>query len=386
MRSSTPVDAAATRGIRIACVIHSLDGGGAERVMAALASRLSRRGHHVSLITMGDGQGDRHTVDATVHRVNLGLLRPSHSRIAAVGNNLSRLRRLRAAIRATRPDVVLSFCDRTNVLTLLAMLATRIPVIVSERSDPASQRMPATWEWLRRRLYRHAADVIVLTPAAANTVAAWLRQPATVIPSAVEPPPETHDESPLSAADPGVQKRLIAVGRLESEKGFDRLLDAFAMIADRFPDWELSIHGEGSLSDDLHHQRDRLGLAGRVRFPGWTRPIWPALAVAELFVLPSRYEGFPSALLEAMAAGRACIAFDCPSGPAAIIRDGQDGLLVPADDVAALAAAIASCLADSDLRGRLGDQARSVIQRFGWEPMVDAYEARLIRAATERNR
>jgi glycosyltransferase involved in cell wall biosynthesis len=228
-----------------------------------------------------------------------------------------------------------------------------------------------------------------------------------VIPSAVDIPPipqssiTTPDLASASnltgATKRQARRKVIGVGRLEHEKGFDRLVDAFAEVAHRHPQWDLELHGEGSQSEWLRGRVTALGLNDRVRFPGWTRPIWPALASADLFVLPSRYEGFPSALLEAMAAGVPSIAVDCPSGPRAIIRDGVDGLLVKTPSLikapsgtetaasgspaavdrataGELASAIDRCMADEELRTRLAAAGQAIVDRFGWESMVDAYQ------------
>lgn len=398
--------------MKISLVIHSLQGGGAERVMAGLGSRLAGRGHSVTLITLDEATSDRFEISAAVKRLPLGVMSERRG-LWAIRDRMRRLVRLRGAIRSAAPDVVLSFCDATNVLVLLAMIGTSIPVVVSERSDPAAQGLSRSKSWLRTKLYRRAAAVVVLTPEAAEVVRPWSAAPPVVIPSAVDIPPITQSSittpdlgstsNPTGATKRQARRRVIGVGRLEHEKGFDRLVDAFAEVAHRHPQWDLELHGEGSQSEWLRGRVAALGLTDRVRFAGWTRPIWPALASADLFVLPSRYEGFPSALLEAMAAGVPSIAVDCPSGPRAIIRDGVDGLLVktpspikapsgtetlsgietaasgsPAavDRATAgeLARAIDRCMADEELRTRLAAAGRAVVDRFGWESMVDAYQ------------
>jgi GalNAc-alpha-(1->4)-GalNAc-alpha-(1->3)-diNAcBac-PP-undecaprenol alpha-1,4-N-acetyl-D-galactosaminyltransferase len=363
--------------MRITCIIHSLDGGGAERVMAALASSLVGRNHKVTLITLDDGKRDRYDVAAEVQRLTLDLMYCRRGVISGVTGNARRVARLRKAISASRPEVVLSFCDRTNVLTLLAAFGLSVPVVVSEHSNPEKQQMPWPWSWLRPKLYPRAAAVIVLTRAVAETVAPWSTQPPIVIPVAPQTLPD------VGAADMPTQRgsddqRIVGVGRLEVEKGFDQLIQAFATVADQHRQWKLIIYGEGSLRSQLEQQRDRLGLSGRVQFPGWTRPIWPALQSSDLFVLPSRYEGFPVALLEAMAVGLPCVAFDCPDGPSVIIRDRYDGLLVPSGDISALAAAMNQCMGNPELRATLGQRAVAVTQRFSWQAMVDAYERVLL--------
>jgi GalNAc-alpha-(1->4)-GalNAc-alpha-(1->3)-diNAcBac-PP-undecaprenol alpha-1,4-N-acetyl-D-galactosaminyltransferase len=365
--------------MKITCVIHSLNGGGAERVMAGLSSRLQAKGHLVTLITLDDGQNDRHEVDSRVTRRPLAVMRQSETKLAALLNSLRRIKVVRQAIRGSKPDVVLSFCDATNVLTLIATRGLACPVVVSERSDPQKQSLSWPWSKLRPRLYRHADDVIVLTKTAADAVAPWCRKPPAIIPSAVDQPPIFH----RSQHGHRSERVLLAIGRLEQEKGFDRLIEAFAQVAPHYPTWQLRIAGEGACREHLQQQADSLGLSKRVTFDGWVRPIWPALENADLFVLTSRYEGFPSALLEAMAAGVAAIAVDCESGPRAIIDDNIDGLLVE-NNIPSIVAALERCMGNESLRNRLGDAGRNIIERFGWDAMVDAYEQRLLTSIAKR--
>lgn len=364
--------------MKISCIIHSLNGGGAERVMAGLASRLSHRGHDVTLITLDDGRKDKHEVDPRVKRVPLDVMGYSRSKLAALINNVRRCRSLRAAVLDSHADVVLSFCDVTNVLTLLAMRGLATPVLVSERSDPKQQSLLWPWSSLRPRLYRNAAEVIVLTRAAAKTVMPWSHRSPVIIPSAVDPPLAL-DRSHLMGRS---QHVVIGIGRLEIEKGFDRLIAAFAEVASQYPQWQLRIVGEGSCRCQLEQQAAGLDLTNRIQFMGWIQPIWAALQDADLFALTSRYEGFPSALLEAMAAGVAVLAVDCESGPREIIRHDVDGILAANDDEA-LAAALARCMGDASLRLRLGNQATSVSSRFSWQRMTDAYE-QCLRACADR--
>jgi GalNAc-alpha-(1->4)-GalNAc-alpha-(1->3)-diNAcBac-PP-undecaprenol alpha-1,4-N-acetyl-D-galactosaminyltransferase len=363
--------------MKISFVIHSLDGGGAERVMAGLASRLQQRGHACTLITLDDGRKDRHEVDTKVVRVPLDVMKPNANKWQAVLNNLARIRRLRQAIRNSQPDVILSFCDVTNVLTLLSTRGLSAPVVISERSDPALQLIPWPWSRLRPKLYRSATTIIALTTTSAQTLARWSRTVPIVIPSAVDKPPCSDGcSSPTNQA-----KWILGVGRLEYEKGFDRLVSAFAMLASRFPEWNLRIVGEGSQRQNLERMIQDADLTGRVELPGWQRPIWPSYAHSDLFVLPSRYEGFPSALLEAMASGMAVISVDCESGPRAIVRNGIDGQLVPNDENA-LVQAMKHCMSDDSLRQTLGQAASNITDRFGWNAMVTAYEQVLTNAAT----
>ena len=234
--------------------------------MARLVTMFSARGHDVTLITLDDGSGDRYEVGSAVARVHLNVMSDSGNKVAGLIATAKRVKALRRAMKAATPDVVLSFCDVTNVLTLLASRFWSIPVVVSERSDPAAQAIAAPWAQLRPKLYRRAVGVVVLTDAAATTVAPWCRGQPIVIPSAVDSPPSDLTVPSDPAGD------FVAVGRLEREKGFDLLIDAFAKIASDHPRARLSIYGEGSLRRSLEQQCERLGLNDSIVMPGWTRP------------------------------------------------------------------------------------------------------------------
>ncbi len=346
----------------IALVISSLDGGGAERVLSELANDWATAGRIVTLITLGPAGADRYPLHAAVRRIGLGLTATSADARAALRHNWERIRRLRATLKDATPDLILSFMDTTNVLTILASTGLEIPVVVSERIDPRYQSIGTAWDGLRRLLYRRAAALVVQS----GSVRDWARRlmpdrAIRVIPNPVRPAPARNGASQPAANSP---PRIVAMGRLTHQKGFDVLLRAFAKCVTAYPEWKLTILGEGVERARLELLTTTLGLAGRVDFLGHVTNPHRYLAEADLFVLPSRYEGFPNALLEAMALGVPVIAADCPSGPREIVRTGIDGLLVPPDDVPALHLALTSLMADTAARQRLGARAMEVSERF----------------------
>ena len=167
--------------------------------------------------------------------------------------------------------------------------------------------------------------------------------------------------------------RLIAVGRLAHQKGLDLLLSAFAEAAKDFPEWKLDIFGQGPLREELEKQRNQLGLGNRVHFRGITTDVYAELERSDIFVLPSRFEGLPNALMEAMAAGLPVIAADCKFGPAELITHQSNGLLVPVEDIPALTEALKQLMGDAALRRKLGTAASEIQEWSGEEKIVNCW-------------
>jgi glycosyltransferase involved in cell wall biosynthesis len=346
-----------------------------------MANYWAERGWPVTMVTLEAATNDFYAVHPTVARVGLDVSGNSASIWQATRNNLHRVRALRRAIRASRPEVVISFVVPTTVITLLATRMQRVPVIVSERMDPIRSPLSKIWTALRRMTYPLAHAVVVQTPEAQSWADGFLRKEAVhVIPNPVSTSlranPTDVANVVSSLGDGG--RHVMAVGRLDSQKGFDLLLRAFAVCREARPDWKLTILGDGEERQRLEALVKELGVGAHVRMPGTVPDTTPFLRRADLFVLSSRYEGFPNALLEAMALGVPVIATDCASGPKRIVRHGVDGLLVRSDDATALADAMADLMDDEPRRLSMGELAVDVTKRFEvsrimgiWETVID---------------
>ena len=275
---------------------------------------------------------------------------------------------LRARIEAARPRVILSFLGATNIQTVLAARGLGIPVLISERNDPAVQRLDQPWETLRKRIYPRADRITANSAGALETLSRHV-------------PPEKlrQVQNPLQvpACPPGIHphgKRLVLVARLVEQKGVDLLLDAFSRVAPELPGWHLDLVGDGPLRPKLESRAQRAGLSGRITFHGHQGDPFPFLFAASVFALPSRFEGMPNAMLEAMGAGLAIIVSDASPGPLELIRDGETGLVFPSGDAGALADCIRKLCTDSLLRQRLGQAAETLAGAMALPRVAEDWE------------
>jgi glycosyltransferase involved in cell wall biosynthesis len=291
-------------------------------------------------VTTLDDRGDqaRGIVRRILSRVPSVLVHPEDYAYAGANlwGDLKLLRRLRATggetVIATRPAWAL-------LATAAVPPGTR--VIAQEHMHFGAHR-PALAADIRRRY--HALDALaVLTEADLADYGALLAGTTVVrIPNSVPHPP-----GPPAALD---AKVVAAAGRLTRQKGFDLLLRAWVAVHARHPDWSLRIYGGGEQRAALDQLVAELGLGDTVTLEGPSRDLDAALRGASLFALSSRFEGFGMVILEAMACGLPVVSFDCPRGPSDLVTPGRDGVLVPPEDVDALAAAIGDLLADPETR------------------------------------
>lgn len=358
--------------LRLVLFAPNLSGGGAERTLARLAAHWAGQGRDVTLVTLAAESAEDFPVPPGVRRVGLELTADSGGLVGAIRNNLRRVRATREAFRAALPDVIVSFIEQANVLALLAARPLGIPVVISERTDPARHPVSRLWGFLRRRTYPCCAALVVLTEEIAERMTPVAGgRPVVVISNGVA--------VPTIPRGSGRSQTILGVGRLDPAKGFDRLIEAFARVAGRSPQWDLVILGEGPQRRHLeglvaHHE-----LGDRVKLPGRTADPSTWYAAVSLFALPSLYEGFPNALLEAMSCGLPAVAFDGPSAVRQVIRHGTDGLLVPQGDVLVFSSSLELLMDDPERCRRIGEAAREVVTRFSldaffarWDAVVDA--------------
>jgi GalNAc-alpha-(1->4)-GalNAc-alpha-(1->3)-diNAcBac-PP-undecaprenol alpha-1,4-N-acetyl-D-galactosaminyltransferase len=359
--------------MKIILLTSSLTAGGAERVATTLCNAWATRGDQVTLIPTFSGGGHQpfYRISDAVELIYLadvvGIKKNS------VGSYAQRLFALRRLIVERRPDVIISFLENVNVAAILASPFLRIPLIICERNDPSSEPRSKFWEFACRLTYRYADMLTVQTEAVARKVMQIYPRLKQVrsIPNPLPGGIAAIAKSGLY----GRRKTLLSLGRLVAQKQINIIINAFAEIAPHFEEWDLQIYGEGPLKIEIEEQIYNLGLQGRVFLKGLTTEPWQIMADADVFVMASKYEGFPNALLEAMSVGLPCVVFDCPSGPREITSNGKYAMLVKLDDQNGLIAALEKIMSDESFGVELGNQARaSILLRYSLSAVLDRWD------------
>ena len=351
--------------------IYSLGKGGAERVVTTLAAEMARRGLEVCVATLCVSKED-YPLPANVRRISVGLTAAEEKR-----SRLSRMRlrigRLRECMKREQPDVVYAFMQTANYRAVLAARGLRIPVIISVRSDPAVDYASPKQKFLANNLYRKAAGAVFQTTGARDFFDRQVAERAAVILNPLHPKygsaPQPKERRPA----------VVSVGRFHEAKDYMTLVKAFERITKDHPQVKLEIYGGASEDNTIHQIREWVRshhLTERILFMGNHEDLEKCIFDAACYVLSSKYEGMPNALMEAMALGVPVVATDCPSGgPAALIEDGENGLLVTVGDDKEMAAAIRKMLEYPGEAERVAQAARRIIEDASVEKITDAWLA-----------
>jgi glycosyltransferase involved in cell wall biosynthesis len=347
--------------------------GGLERMIISIMNALSGR-HNVYLLTWDrDGAVPFYPMapDIQWHRLNTG----DPAVKAGVGIILTRLSRIRPLVKNVAPDVIVCFQGGSFRSMQLYTAGLGIPLVAAERTAPTlyehanSKRV----RFVEHLAFTFAKRITIQFDRFRYLYPARLRPRIVTIPNPV--PRATCFARPNAKYAEG-RWRLLSVGRLGYQKNFSVLIDAFATLAKRFSDWDLRIVGEGEDRGALEARVARLpGLSGRVSLPGATSEVGSEYAAAHLFCLPSRWEGFPNALAEALAHGLPAVGFaGCDGVPDLIQAEGNGALAAGNGDATALADALAPLMADAEKRAALGMNAVGSVAGYRPEEVYGLWE------------
>lgn len=302
--------------------------GGAERVVANLSNYLIKHNEEVNIITTIKGKSF-YELDK---KINLDGLDDDKLHKNFIIKNKKRLKKLKAILKNKKPDIIVSFLPEPSYRVLFLKIFNRqLKVIVSVRNDPKVEYKSRINRLIMKLLYPLADGFVFQTKEAQEYFSKKIQNKSVIIPNPIN---EDFICEPYNGER---EKIIVTVGRLEEQKNHKMLIEAFSKLPEEFKEYKLIIYGEGSLRNKLEEQINELKLKNRVLLPGQVDNVKEKIYKASLFVLSSKYEGMPNALMEAMALGIPCISTDCPcGGPRFLIKNGYNGYLVPVNDTCSL--------------------------------------------------
>jgi glycosyltransferase involved in cell wall biosynthesis len=413
-----PSEASASVYADVVFVCDNLGAGGIQRVVSVLSNEWSRRGRNICVVTCIDQ--NFFTLDPAVRHIvfrggaasrlgqlparavswrNVFLTELRKWRLAnwrpvrMFGHGLHLLllrlpfkiylaamffldvRALRSILVRVDAPLVVSMGTQINVLTLVAAKSLGLRVVISERGDAKAMHMNWLWGGLTARLYGRAHLVTANSRAMVSYMRGFV--PAGNLAFVPNPMWVERGHGNDRDYDNPTAPLVLCVARLVPEKAQDVLLEAFALVAKEFRECRLALVGEGVLEAALRAQAARLGIAEQVDWCGLVKDPLPHYNTAQVFVLPSRIEGTPNALLEAMGCGAPVIVSDGTPGPLEVVEHGVTGLVVPVNDAVALAAALRLMLSDARLRRRLGMAARERVLEYELSRSLASWESAL---------
>ena len=352
--------------MKISFFLGGLSGGGSERVVCNLANYLVSHEHEVDIITMGDDNS--FGLNEKIHRITLLY---NQERRNIVFNSVIRLFRLVGYLHKHKKNTFVVMLPTTTILLLRLRALVKGKIIASERSYPTNYSIKD------QRQLRHVAKRADAWVFQTETTKSWYQPYLADTQTVIIPNPI--NESFLRPVYRGERrKEIVTAGRLTKVKNHALLIEAFSRIANRHADATLKIFGDGALLKTLKEQAEALGVGNRVLLPGFMS--WGEMSNdSAMFVLSSNLEGMPNALMEAMAMGLPCISTDCDGGGARfLIEDGVNGLLVPKNDVDAMADAMDKLLSDSELADKLGNEAHKICNQLAPEKIYAEWESYII--------
>lgn len=342
---------------RIILFISSLKKGGSERVMVNIAEYLHEKKYDVILVTQYKSEKE-YSILPEIRRV---YSEPDETRLQGgrIKNFCVRYRELRKIWKAYKPDVILSFLGKNNLMAIAAAALLPSKVAVSVRGEPTMEYEGWLMRFLAKFMFRFADGVIFQTDMARAFFPKAVRRKSVIL----------HNPLNRQFLDREVcvekDNLIVAVGRLDENKNHAMLIHAFSKIADEYPKMRLVIYGEGGLRPKLEALVAEKGLSDRIELPGSVTDVADRICKAKIFALTSNTEGMPNSIIEAMALGVPVVATDCPcGGSAALIEEGENGLLVPVGDAFALADAFRKILEDTEFAKKLSENAYQTTMEF----------------------
>ncbi len=345
---------------KVAFYIGSLHKGGAERVFVNLAEHFLNQDYQVLMVTQYQKE-DEYELAKGIDRV-ISDITPQETANSRIINFWRRLEKLHRIWKQEKPDLVLSCAGKNNFMTIVSTMFTKTKPVVSVVGEAKEEYPGKLMRILANLLFPHAAGVVLQTERSRSFFSKRVGKTAVILPNSLNPlfiRPAFQGER---------EKRIVSVGRMDANKNHEMMIHAFANLAAKYPEYTLTIYGDGELRSHLEKLIASLELSDKVFLPGVILNVADEIEKASLFLLTSYSEGVSNALIEAMALGLPAIATDVPSGGTVeLIEHGKNGWIIPVGDETALVKAMDKLLSDRELAESLGAQARKIQERFAPE-------------------
>ncbi|MUU77188.1 glycosyltransferase family 4 protein [Winogradskyella endarachnes] len=352
--------------MKIDFIISTLKGGGAERVLVLMVNSLAKNPNYkISVITLFEGK-DNYALDPSIKKVKLKQVKlPSHTLRSIT--NLS----LHYKNKANRPEIIISFITLTNLISIIVAKLFSIKIIAQEHNSHLRymKGRKRITNFTKKYIYKKADAVTVLT---SFDIDFYKKYGVNAL---VLPNPCSFE--PIKTNTHKRENIILAVGNLNRyhHKGFDNLLELIVPIFKKFPDWKLKIAGSGDLGmNHLKQLAVQYDILDKIIFTGFINNVSEVMYKSSIFILPSRFEGLPMVLLEAMSQGMACIAYNCKTGPSDIINNNVNGFLIEDQNMSKMQDSLSQLISNKELRINLSNEGIKSLNRFKIETITSKYE------------
>lgn len=332
--------------------------GGAERVITNIANHLINNNE---IYFLGLKKIDEfYSIDKKI-KYYLMESETDYSRNFLV-RNVKRLKKIKKIVKDINPNIIISFSREQSYRILLLNYFNKRKIIVSVRNDPRHEYTTLFEKIIMQILYRRVNGFVFQTEDAKNFFPKKMRINSVIIPNPV------NEKFLYVNKNVKKTKKIVSVGRLVNQKNHELLIDSFSKIADEFKEYKLIIYGSGELKKKLQNKINSLCLEKRIILAGEVFNVKKSIEDAKLFVLSSNYEGMPNALIEAMAIGLPVISTDCPcGGPRFLIKNNENGILVPVNDINKMVSAIKYILSNYENANKMGREAMKIVKKLNPE-------------------
>ena len=346
--------------------------GGVELMSTSIVNEMVKRGHECHVLSL-DQEGAAMCYDMDNRIKWHKTANTTADQKAGWGERWRRFKKIRDILVSNKIDVAIGFQDGAYLSLVTAAAGTGVGVIAAERNSPSRFDFikAGKFKHLTFNSFRFAKSVTVQCPSYVVRYPRYLQNKIAVIPNPVFSSPK--DEN-MKLSDTG-RKKIVSVGRVSYQKNYFVLIQAFAELAEQFPLWELVIVGDGEDRERIEHKIVEFNLSDRVNMAGYDKDPKKYFNSGDIFCLPSRWEGFPNALAEAMEKGLACVGFEGCAGVADLIEHEKTGLLATGnEDVNTLKLALETLMRDDNLRIKMGMQGKKSISQYAPEKVFNMWE------------